>query len=108
MSLEPYKSMSGILNLGRLANFKSWVFKISLAASGEEATSMGTLPRCINMSGPCFLDRASSERWGFNPSWWRFPMIGSLGGDGGKFLLVLERVVEIHLKLMIIIKTMHE
>ena len=105
MSLEPYTSISGIFNFGRLQKFKSWVFMISLAVSGEEATSTGTLPNCINMSGPCFWDKAWRERWGLEPSWWRFPMIGSFGGDGGKFLFVLMRD-EIHLKLMKVIEMM--
>ncbi|KAJ0613935.1 hypothetical protein HanIR_Chr02g0056841 [Helianthus annuus] len=68
MSLDPYKSVSGILIFGRLANAKSWVFMISRAASAEEATSTGTLPKCINMSGPCFRDKAWRELWGLKPS----------------------------------------
>lgn len=96
MSLEPYKRVSGILIFGRLANVKSWVFMISRAASADEATSTGTLPRCNNMSGPCLRDKAWRVRWGLEPSWWRFPMIGSFRGEGGMFVLVLT-LDEIHL-----------
>lgn len=77
--------MLGTLDFARLAKIKSWVFMISRDASAEEATTTGTRPKCSNMRGPCFLAKAWRERWGLEPSWWRFPMIGSFDGEGGMF-----------------------
>ncbi len=28
-------------------------------------------------------------RFGYRPSWWRFPRTGSLGGEGGRFFLAV-------------------
>lgn len=39
------------------------------------------------MSGPYFLDKLRSGRCGKLPSLCIWPMIGSFGGEGGRFLL---------------------
>lgn len=57
---------------------------MSPTKSGDETTRVGTWPRFRSMRGPYFLESASRERCGNFPSWWRFPIIGSLGGEGGK------------------------
>nr|GEY09035.1 hypothetical protein [Tanacetum cinerariifolium] len=73
--------MLAIFILGLFENIRSWVFMISLAASADEATMTGV-----------------------KPSWWRFPIIGSPDGDGGKFFAVLE-YDELHLERIKIIIT---
>lgn len=35
--------------------------------------------------GPNFWERRRRERWGGWLSWWRLPIRGSFGGDGGSF-----------------------
>ena len=77
-----------MLDLGRFAKLRSWVFMISWAASADETTRTGTLPKWSIMRGPWRWAKVSSEWWGCKSSWWRFPMIGSFGGEGGEFFLV--------------------
>lgn len=40
------------------------------------------------MRGPWRWDKDLREWWGRLPSWWKFPMKGSCGGEGGEFLLL--------------------
>ena len=80
-----------MVDLGRFENTSSWVFMISRAAAAEETTRTGLLPKRSSMSGPCFREREWREWWAKSPSWWRFPMIGSRGGDGGECGGVVER-----------------
>jgi len=42
------------------------------------------------MMAPYFLERARRERCGRLLNWWRLPMIGSLGGDGGNLTFLGE------------------
>ena len=79
-----------IVKIGLSENDISCVFMISWAASADEATSVGTLPKWTSMSGPYLCEIAWRERCGLDPSWCKFPMIGSFGGDGGKIILVFE------------------
>ena len=39
------------------------------------------------MMGPNFWERRQKERWGWLFRWWRLPISGSFGGDGGRFWL---------------------
>lgn len=67
------------------------------AASAEEMTRAGTVPSQSNMIGPCWRAKARSDWCGNKPSWWRFPMIGSLGGEGGRYFLLEVGVLKTHL-----------
>ena len=75
--------------LGLFENTISWVFIISRAISADETTRVGTWPKCKSIRGPYLLDSTLRERWGSPPSWWRLPITGNFGGDGGKLSLPL-------------------
>ncbi|KAJ0440834.1 hypothetical protein HanIR_Chr16g0791071 [Helianthus annuus] len=71
----------------------SWVFIISRAASADETTRIGTEPRWISMSGPpCVWDKEWREWCKSGVIWWRLPITGSFGGDGGRSVLVVGRL----------------
>ena len=67
----------------------SWDFMTSLASFADETTRVGIWPSLRSMRGPYLSDRDATERCGRLPSWWRLPIIGSCGGDGGKALVLL-------------------
>ena len=76
--------------MGLSAKLISLVFMISLASRGVETTTVETWPSWRCMIGPYFLAKLRRTRWGVGLlSWWMFPMMGSFGGPGGKFLEVL-------------------
>lgn len=72
----------------------SYVFKTSCASLGADTTTVGTCPSCKYMIGPYFLAKLLRTRCG--PSgplrWCMFPSIGSFGGPGGKFFVVLDLI----------------
>lgn len=85
-----------------LTKVRSWVFMISRAAAADETIKVGELPKWRSMrSGPYFLAKRCRSRWNTAPIWWRFPSIGILGGDGGRFLFPYQNnnLVMIHTKM---------
>lgn len=64
---------------------KTWscVLSASLAASGEDITTVVNLPSFKLIIGPYVFEKTASERWGLKPSWNMFPTSGSPGGPGG-------------------------
>lgn len=67
-------------------NTTSSDFITCLASFADEMMSVGVWPSFRRRRGPCFLAREAAERWGRLPSWWRLPIIGSCGGEGGELL----------------------
>lgn len=89
MSLHPYSKVFAAVVLGRFEKVMSWVFMISLTASGDETTKARVCPNCNNIREPCFCERVLREWYGNLLSWWRLPMIGSFLGEGGRLKLGL-------------------
>jgi hypothetical protein len=54
MLVGSYVIAAVVALVNRSANAVSWVFRISSAASGDEAITMGTSPRRSIIRGPCF------------------------------------------------------
>ncbi|KAM7478261.1 hypothetical protein LguiA_026474 [Lonicera macranthoides] len=69
---------------------------ISRAKSAEEATITGTPPSCCSMIGLCFRASDWRERCGAEPSWSKFPVIGSLFGEGGGFFNLFIFIEDYH------------
>lgn len=57
-----------------------------MAAAAEEMTSTDIRPSFKNMIGPWNFASLAKDWCGLSPSKWRFPMIGSGVGPGGRFL----------------------
>lgn len=74
------ETASGML---RPEHASSLRWRISLAASGVEATTLVMRPSRMVISGPCFLERLARDSWGLGPSSRRLPMIGRPRGPGG-------------------------
>ena len=53
----------------------------------DETTRVGSWPKFKSIRGPYLLESAWRDRYGSVPSWCRFPIIGNLGGDGGRLSL---------------------
>jgi len=66
----------------------SWLFITSLAIFADETTRVCLWPSFRSIRGPYLLERAAMDWCGRAPSWWRLPMMGSLGGEGGKLGLL--------------------
>lgn len=58
---------------------------MTLAASGDEMTTVVMLPSWSDITGPYFLDSLVRERCGFGPRSSTFPIIGYGLGPGGSF-----------------------
>lgn len=84
MLFPPRDRTSVAVDAYRLEKTTSWFFAISLTMSGEETTTVGTRPKWRSMRGPYFSESDRRDRSGCFPIWWRFPIIGKPGGDGGK------------------------
>nr|CAB3470713.1 unnamed protein product [Digitaria exilis] len=69
---------------GRLQQRASWVLITSLAASGEDTTTVGTEPSRSSMTGPYCLASSRRLRCGSGPIWCRLPRKGSFRGPGGR------------------------
>lgn len=64
----------------------TWCVVITFrAASGDDTTTVGTMPRLRSMTGPCCLASAHRLRCGSGPIWCRLPTRGSACGPGGRF-----------------------
>ena len=83
---------------GRFEKIISFVLMISSAISADDNTTVAAQPKSKNIIGPYFLDRAWREQCGSVPSWWRLPIIGSFGGDGGNFGLPLLKCLKMYTK----------
>lgn len=89
----PYGSNEGLRNPvisemteeGRLAKARSCVRMTAHATSDEDTTTNLASPSCTSMRGPCLRESECRDRCGSAPIWWRFPIKGSFGGDGGGF-----------------------
>ena len=57
-----------------------------MAAAAEEMTSTEIRPSFKNMIGPWILASFAKDWCGWSPGKWRFLMIGSWVGPGGRFL----------------------
>ncbi|BAT00638.1 Os07g0218766, partial [Oryza sativa Japonica Group] len=89
-SLPPKLNASVPLVRWRSANARSLLLRISCAASGDEATTVGTSPNQSCMTGPC--SRASLRMTLCTLSlddtkWWMLPISGSVLGPGGSLSL---------------------
>ncbi|CAI0455241.1 unnamed protein product, partial [Linum tenue] len=64
---------------------RSWVWRNSLASSGEETTTVEVSPSWSCIRGPCSTASSISRRWGkVGPiRLCRFPSMGSFLGPGG-------------------------
>ena len=57
-----------------------------MAKFDEVMTIVVVWPSFRVMIGPYILASSARDLWGWSPSLWRFPMIGSGTGPGGRFL----------------------
>ncbi|BAT00649.1 Os07g0220333, partial [Oryza sativa Japonica Group] len=89
-SLPPKLNAAVALVMWRSANAMSLLRRTSCAASGDEATTVGTSPNQSCMTGPC--SRASLRIAPCTLSldgtkWWMLPISGSVLGPGGRLSL---------------------
>ncbi|KAK8478895.1 hypothetical protein V6N13_074303 [Hibiscus sabdariffa] len=78
---------------GRLQSVSSLVFNTESTSLVDETTTVGTWPSFRYIIGPNLVDRPRRDKWGLGPRrWWRLPMMGNLGGDGGRLGFVLVEV----------------
>lgn len=71
---------------GRLAKMMSFLVKHSSTADDDEMTTMRRRPKRSEKMGPYFRDRLWRVRCMGGFTRWRWPITGSAGGLGGRFL----------------------
>lgn len=75
---------------GRLARMMSFLVKHSWTKEGEEMTTTRREPNQREMMSPYLWDRVVKVRWIGGLRLWRLPMMGRVGGPGGRFLSLLD------------------
>lgn len=84
---------------GRLAKTTSFLEKHSWTKEGEETTTTRRDPNQRVMMSPYFWERVARVRWRGCLRWWRLPMMGTVGGPGGRFLnLFWSKILRVRMK----------
>lgn len=78
---------------GRFAKMMSFFVKHSWAKDGEETTTTRREPNQSEKMSPYVCDRVVKVRWRGCFRWWRLPIIGIVGGPGGRFFSLLDVIL---------------